>query len=74
MITYTFGTVVTIEEFNADEFAKQKSLSTWGVAPPRPNVKVSRMLLKARVSEDTQYKEPKSLLDELGVKEEQEEW
>ena len=74
MITYTFGTVVVIEEFNADEFAKQRSLDTWGVIPPRPNVKVSRMLLKARSSEDMLYREPKTLLDELGVVEQQEEW
>ena len=74
MITYTFGTVIIIETFNADELAKQKSLETWGVIPPRPNVKVSRMLLKVRTSEDMQYTKPDTLLSELGALVEQEEW
>ncbi len=74
MITYTFGTVIRIEEFNADDHAKSLSLKTFGVVPERVSVKVSRMILKARTYEDTQPLKPKSLLDELGVKESPEEW
>lgn len=74
MITYQFGTVIRIEEFNADDHAKKLSLETFGVIPERPSVKVSRMLLKVRTSEDMQYTKPDTLLSELGALVEQEEW
>lgn len=74
MITYTFGKIISVKPTNPDELAKKKSLETWGVIPPRPNVKVSKMILKARISDSTQYTKPDTLLSELGASLEREEW